>query len=1065
MSDYISGGISFTGLGSGTDFDAMITQLKTVESIPLKRQQLWKADWQKRYDAFDELLTQISGLKTKLGGMDTVAELLTKTVASSNTSVATATASGTAPDGTQSIDVSRLASNAVLTNTKVFSSKNTVVTDGSDAAMQYFDYTYKGTTRSVKVPKGTTLQGLVDQINKDAEVGGMKVSASLIKSGSGYVFQFQGNETGTESDLSIASTTTVPGFGPEKALLSADRYSGAAAILGSDKLEFEHNGRVYTIDPKSDTRRRSSSFSAESLGNSTVEFTYDGTTYKFDKYLRQELSGQYTSGRYGIGAFSENAGSVLIDKPIAFKYTDANGDEQTYTYDPNNGTKDIDTLIADITTQTGGMITARTLNGSTGYSLELSDAQGYAVLPVGSVISVDYTDTDGNPKTYTYDPAAPGAGGVKNLDEIAKEINELSGGSVKASISGNSGSGYGLLLEDADGNNLAPATQPVSFDYSYRDADGNVQTFSYSYDPAVDGTKTLAEIADEINEQSDGKIKASLSGNAAQGFSLDLQGTGTEGSTDDAGNPLGFANSSGFEVQETASLDTIVAAVNKNSATTGLSASKVKLEDGTFVLELKGDADKLAAMTGPTSFVKADKVMSEVVDEINAIKGDDGQPLFKAQMVKWNDAEGGYSLELKTLSSQDTTITSGKFNAVGGNADWTKREAQDAVFTMNGLPQEYTSSTNELKEVFPGLTVTLTDTGKANLTVTTNTSGLKEKVVEFVDAVNELLVKFRELTKVDQDKEVDSLEGTYDAGDGTGAASLYNSLYSSQMGSILTGNYGVQLLNTQLKTTLTDRAKGFTPQDADGVGDVFASLSSIGIVMDSDEGSATFGQLKILERRTSEDASSGNLDTSSPYTSLDEALEKDPLAVAELLAGSGGSTGSADIRFESSLSGVTKSGTYDVKYTVNSDGSVGDVYIGGTKAIAAENGQYTVLDSGSPANGITISLTNLEPGEHSSTVTIKQGKISELVDFLDYQTRNDPASIQGGKRGALMVLKDNYKSIMEGIDVKIEREQKRIDTWETRMRAQFARLDTLLGNYQNISDKNASALETAITFS
>lgn len=1064
MSDYISGGISFTGLGSGTDFDAMITQLKTVESIPLKRQQLWKADWQKRYDAFDELLTQISGLKSKLGGMDTIAELLTKTVASSNSSVATATASGTAPDGTQSIDVSRLASNAVLTNTKVFSGKNTVVTDGSDAAMQYFDYTYKGTTRSVKVPKGTTLQGLVDQINKDADVGGMKVSASLIKSGSGYVFQLQGNETGTEADLSIASTTTVPGFGPEKALLSADRYSGASAVLGSNKLEFEYDGQVYTIGPKSDTRWRSSAFNTESLGNSTVEFTYDGTTYKFDKYLRQGLFGQNVSGQYGISTFSENAGSVSIDKPIAFKYSDANGDEQTYTYDPNNGIKDIDTLIADITTQTGGMVTAHAVNSDTGYRLELSDAQGYAVLPVGSVISVDYTDTDGNPQTYTYDPAAPGAGGVKNLDEIAKEINELSGGSVKASISGSSSSGYGLLLEDADGNNLAPANQPISFDYTYRDAAGNVQTFSYSYDSAVDGAKTLAEIAAEINEQSDGKVKASLSGTAAQGFTLDLKGTGTEGSTDDAGNPLGFSNSSGFNVQETASLDTIVAAINKDSATTGLSASKVELEDGTFVLELKGDAAKLAAMAGPTSFAKADKVMSEVVDEINAIKGDDGQPLFKAQMVKWSDAEGGYSLELKTLSSQDVTVASGQFNTVGGNADWTKREAQDAVFTMNGLPQEYTSSSNELKEVFPGLTVTLTDTGKTNLTVTTNTSGLKEKVVEFVDAVNELLVKFRELTKVDTDKDVDKLEGTYDGSDGTGAASLYNSLYSSQMGSILTGNYGVQLLNTQLKTTLTDRAKGFTPQDSNGVGDVFASLSSIGIVMDSDEGSSTFGQLKILERRSSEDASSGNLDTSSPYTSLDEALEKDPLAVAELLAGAGGSTGSTDIRFESSLSGVTKSGTYDVKYTVNSDGTVGDVYIGGTKARAAENGQYTVLDSGSPANGITISLTNLEPGEHASTVTIKQGKISELVDFLDYQTRNDPAAIQGGKRGALMVLKDNYKSIMEGIDVKIEREQKRLDTWETRMRAQFARLDTLLGDYQSLSDSNKAALETAITF-
>ena len=58
----ISGGISFSGLGSGgLDFEAMISQEKTIKEIPKKRLEAWQADWKLRYDAFDKLLTSWHG--------------------------------------------------------------------------------------------------------------------------------------------------------------------------------------------------------------------------------------------------------------------------------------------------------------------------------------------------------------------------------------------------------------------------------------------------------------------------------------------------------------------------------------------------------------------------------------------------------------------------------------------------------------------------------------------------------------------------------------------------------------------------------------------------------------------------------------------------------------------------------------------------------------------------------------------------------------------------------------------------------------------------------------------
>ena len=58
-----------------------------------------------------------------------------------------------------------------------------------------------------------------------------------------------------------------------------------------------------------------------------------------------------------------------------------------------------------------------------------------------------------------------------------------------------------------------------------------------------------------------------------------------------------------------------------------------------------------------------------------------------------------------------------------------------------------------------------------------------------------------------------------------------------------------------------------------------------------------------------------------------------------------------------------------------------------------------------------------------------------------------------------MSLRDNYKSIMENIDKKIEREQYRLETWEARQKAVFANLETLLKKYDEQKKKLESNLK------
>ena len=76
---YASGGIHFTGLGSDTDFDTMISELKKLESHQKNRFTLWQADWNRRIDAFQELNTAMLSLNSSLNSMNTMEKFLIKT--------------------------------------------------------------------------------------------------------------------------------------------------------------------------------------------------------------------------------------------------------------------------------------------------------------------------------------------------------------------------------------------------------------------------------------------------------------------------------------------------------------------------------------------------------------------------------------------------------------------------------------------------------------------------------------------------------------------------------------------------------------------------------------------------------------------------------------------------------------------------------------------------------------------------------------------------------------------------------------------------------------------------
>ncbi|MFP4083306.1 MAG: flagellar filament capping protein FliD [Desulfonatronovibrio sp.] len=380
----------------------------------------------------------------------------------------------------------------------------------------------------------------------------------------------------------------------------------------------------------------------------------------------------------------------------------------------------------------------------------------------------------------------------------------------------------------------------------------------------------------------------------------------------------------------------------------------------------------------------------------NILNNDPNNPGIRASIVNQGDK---YYLQLRGMDQgADNTITindTTNIAAFSSDAKFTTtQDAQNSRIKVDGWPAGadwIERDTNSISDVIDGLTFNLYGTGTSRVTVENDNEAIKEQVYSFVDQVNEVLTMINEQTKVDESGE----------------------------GSLLTGNYGLQMVKSRLKNIMSTIGIGF---DRQAGGDTFPSLSTIGITTDAERGSPTFGLLKIDEEE------------------LDNALNSDPQAVAELISGDvEPDTNSPDFRFGSLVKGVTRPGIFDVEYEVDGAGNITSATIDGKTAGIDDN--YITAKEGD-ARGLSIQVDNLNAGTYQGNVRLKSGKVNEISDALKELTDSSD--------GTLNILKDNYKDIIRNIDNKIEYEERRIARMEKDLRMKFARLEELLGHYDGL---------------
>lgn len=435
-----------------------------------------------------------------------------------------------------------------------------------------------------------------------------------------------------------------------------------------------------------------------------------------------------------------------------------------------------------------------------------------------------------------------------------------------------------------------------------------------------------------------------------------------------------------IEVQQLAAAKSMVTTTGYASADTDINNSNASV-DFSYVYE--GTVHSIS--------VGANCTLSELAGLIN---NDAENPGVKASLV--NDGTN-YYLQLRGMDTgADATLAIASNSALigfGASDFETVASNCDALLRIDGWPtSSYISrDSNSIADLVEGVTLNLKNTGTVTVTTSTDTGAVKSNIQTFVEEMNTVRSLVKELTDVDM---------------------------STAKGSILTGNYGVNLIGSRLETVVASPGLGFDRTD-----DTYSVLSQLGIYTDADEGSDTEGLLLISN------------------ATLDAILLSNADAVAKLFADNyAGSTDTSAFAIYSYIGGTTGYGTFDVSYTTDADGKITAATINGHQALFSSNSSLITGAYGYAEAGLVLNCIDTTPNSTiNGTVSLRQGKLGELADVLDVLT--DSAD------GPLHILDENYDDIVSMIDDKIAYEQTRIANYATRLRTKFAKVDSLLSVY------------------
>ncbi|WJQ06828.1 flagellar hook-associated protein 2 [Geobacillus stearothermophilus] len=206
----MAGNLRISGLASGMDIDQIVKDLMKAERMPLDKlkQKKQLLEWQR--DDYRSMNTLLQGLDDYLFSNITLqSSMFKKTVSSSNESVVTATAGSSAANVAAAIQVNQVATSAVWLSDATKRVDKASFSVDADVTLTINVTNGDGTTKqaAITVKKGTTLDGVIAQLNSNLDLG---VSAFYDEQ-TGRV-SIMKKEMGAQASLVLADQATVDFF-------------------------------------------------------------------------------------------------------------------------------------------------------------------------------------------------------------------------------------------------------------------------------------------------------------------------------------------------------------------------------------------------------------------------------------------------------------------------------------------------------------------------------------------------------------------------------------------------------------------------------------------------------------------------------------------------------------------------------------------------------------------------------------------------------------------------------------------------------------------------------------
>jgi len=206
--------LALAGVFSGIDTDTIVAQLMAINQRPLQNLQRTQSTWQARLSALSDLQTQLTNLQNVLDGLRDPSTLEAVSVNCSDQDIVRATAGAGATPASHQIVVSQLARSERQVHAGL-DSQDEPLTETAAQFVYTLGIGESAVTRTIQVNTETTLTGLRNLVNNDADNPGVTASILEYDDGSGLAYHLvlAGRQTGADYTITVEAATTLAGFG------------------------------------------------------------------------------------------------------------------------------------------------------------------------------------------------------------------------------------------------------------------------------------------------------------------------------------------------------------------------------------------------------------------------------------------------------------------------------------------------------------------------------------------------------------------------------------------------------------------------------------------------------------------------------------------------------------------------------------------------------------------------------------------------------------------------------------------------------------------------------------